>query len=310
MESPGSGSPSTFIKGRKSYNKSLNKAAGTGHTDFDRTLDSEAANHASKLDNSQEIDKKSSPLLPERQKSPGIITDYCHWTTPYIVLLLILMAYHIIDGMQNDYTSSSANTTSMYKNVRGKKCSERVDELSKRFPHQEPMFWDMIDHELLGVQGENSQPSIVTFLYNDTKVLNNVFSSIVNVTRKCLESLRPSREPIVLTKEELNRHADRGELIEKYKPQLAESHIMLVNNLQEISAEASQSFHDFCDIDSPIVERYVVYFTLYYSKDTTTSAGKLAREILSKLWESHIPKESADALISRITTQAAFLKGP
>lgn len=186
-------------------------------------------------------------------------------------------------------------------------CDSHLQMLKNKYNNQDPLFWRTISYGIKGVK-ENSRPSVITFLYNDKKSLE-IFEAAVELTKMCISL---SEEPIVLSSKELNvnnAQKDYGIIFEKYKSELLRSQIMLVQDLQMISALSSRVFHDFCDMKNPIV----IYFTLYYTKKDQQSyrnAEELAGSLLKKIWSFELDDNIASPLITRVTEETLFLKTP
>ncbi|XP_055702755.1 uncharacterized protein LOC129801566 [Phlebotomus papatasi] len=227
---------------------------------------------------------------PLQDKLLGQIQSFI--TTNKICAILIgIVLFYLCNGTENDRND----------------CSNHLQMLKNKYPNQDPLFWGTIDYGIKDVI-KNSRPSVITFLYNDTKSLE-IFNATVELTKNCIPQ---SKEPIVLSSKELNNknvQKDYRIIFEEYKSELLERRIMHVEDLQIISAQSSRVFHDFCDMENPIV----IYFTLSYSKEdqeSSRNAEELASNLLKQIWSTELDDNIASALITRVTEQTLFLKAP
>ncbi|XP_059620014.1 uncharacterized protein LOC132263992 [Phlebotomus argentipes] len=256
--------------------------------------------------------QKRVPIVPMAPVEKNLDLSWILKIMPVLLLIICLIFFTLSNATTNP--AHPAETTKHQGEIEenrflGKDCNDTFKHIARKFSNQDDKFWQSIYIGLKAVVSEESRPNIITFLYNDTKSLD-VFQAIVDVTKQCIN---PSREPIILTGNELNPLQDNyGVIIETYKPQLQESRIMVVEDLQKILAVSSRAFHDICDTKSPIVERFVVYFTLRYTEkdlEESDNASHLANNLLNRLW-TEIGADTASALIARVTDQTLFLKAP
>jgi hypothetical protein len=103
---------------------------------------------------------------------------------------------------------------------------------------------------------------------------------------------------------------DYGILLEEYRPKVEEQRTVIVNNLHKIPGTVAQSFHSFCDTETPAVDKAVYFFTMKASGVTSNrdNPTAVAEEELRKLWSDKLDEDILNPLITRITDQTMMIK--
>uniref|UniRef100_A0A1L8DCH1 Uncharacterized protein n=1 Tax=Nyssomyia neivai TaxID=330878 RepID=A0A1L8DCH1_9DIPT len=223
-----------------------------------------------------------------------------------IFLVIALCGIHIFGGSMEWYPAASEAPSVPHKIPHS--CHDELQALKDEYPNQDPSFWPSLEYNILGVLSDPPRPSFITFLYNES-TSTVLLDKIVDATHGCMH---PQSKPIVLNKLNLSDSInDFGVIIEKYKEELRKSRVMIVKNLQDISGIASRAFHDLCDSYNPIIDRYVVYFSLFYTHadwEEFPNPNDLASDLLKRRWDREISADTASALIARVTEAVLVLR--
>lgn len=187
-------------------------------------------------------------------------------------------------------------------------------ELTKHFTNQDLVLWKSLKVGIENVlNGTPAKPSIFLLAYNDLKTTRNVMKKILNATAECMQS----KNPILLdgksfaTDEMIH---DYGEFIAKYKGRLENNGILYVSDLNKTPSEVAQVFHTICDTITPLVNRAVIFFTIYIEQLNQDIEPKellhVVEENLKHNWHkgNKITEDTLSALIARVTDQVFLLR--
>lgn len=105
---------------------------------------------------------------------------------------------------------------------------------------------------------------------------------------------------------------DYGEIIAKYRDELKQEKIMYVSDVNRTPAAAAQVFHTICDTIEPLVEKAVIFFTVYLEPgnyDSPASVLHQVEHVLETNWLSDaVTANTLKALIGRVTDQVFLLR--
>lgn len=186
-------------------------------------------------------------------------------------------------------------------------------ELNKHFLHQDLMLWKSLRIGIENVLNENpAKPSVFLLAYTDVETTKNLMAKIINATANCMKSTRPIQlnGATFATAEMIN---DYGEIIAKYRDQLQQEKIMYVSDVNKTPATAAQAFHVFCDTVEPLVEKAVIFLTVYLEPGSyeQNEAGVLRKveQVLETDWlDDSVSENTLKPLISRVTDQVFLLR--
>uniref|UniRef100_A0A1B0GL45 Uncharacterized protein n=2 Tax=Lutzomyia longipalpis TaxID=7200 RepID=A0A1B0GL45_LUTLO len=250
------------------------------------------------------------PENPQPAAHSGKMDEY-QFPLKLFYILPVLVFLHIVlqsDGLPPkppDAISAAGDAFEIPQS-----CKDELQELKDEYPNQDATFWPALEYNLWSVLKDPPRPSIVTFLYN-VSTSTTLLDKIVYTTHACMH---PEMDPIVvngMTFSESRTGGDFGVIIDKYKEALRRSRVMFVENLQDIPGLASRAFHDLCDSYNPIIDRYVVYFSLFYTRadwDESPNPNALASDLLKRRWDDEITVDTAAALIARVTEAVLVLR--
>lgn len=203
--------------------------------------------------------------------------------------------------------------SSVPANVEKIHCSE-FKELTKRFTHQDIHLWKSLKIGIENVlNGNPAKPSVFLLAYNDIETTRNVMATILNATAHCMKT----SNPIQLDGETFATEAmikDYGEIIAKYRGQLEHEGILYVSDVNKTPAGAAQVFHTICDTITPLVERAVIFFTVYVEQNDQDMSHQRLMQLVEDQLESNWHKDNKindnalKALIGRVTDQVFLLR--
>lgn len=194
--------------------------------------------------------------------------------------------------------------------VKGRKECLQFKELAKDFSNQDKSLWRSLKVGIENVVNQTPpQPSVFLLAYNDAETSKNLMAKILNATAVCMNSQNPIElEGSTFATEAMIK--DYGEIIAAYRPRLLNEGIMYVANVHEIPAPAAQAFHAICDTVTPLVEKSVIFLTMYVEprdrEVTPQEIHRLVETQLEKNWID-INHNTLKALIGRVTDQVFLL---
>lgn len=196
------------------------------------------------------------------------------------------------------------------KMVGGKIECSQFKELTKEFTHQDELLWKSLKVGIENVLNKiPTQPSVFLLAYNDPKTSKTLMNKILNVTANCMRS----RDPIQLEGGTFATEVmveDYGEVIKAYKTRLENEGILYVSDINRTPAKVAQVFHAICDTKTPLVEKSVIFFTMYVEQyDRNMPPEKIHAVVEQQLENSwnDITYDSLHALIGRVTDQVFLL---
>lgn len=121
-----------------------------------------------------------------------------------------------------------------------KRCN--VFRLVSEFPNQRNPIWKALKFGIeTTINDDPTKPSIYLFVYNDPVTVSRFTSAVIRLTRNCMET---RAKPLVLGRDALSStemQKDYGVALEKYKPELSNSGVLLVNDLDQVSITNSKN---------------------------------------------------------------------
>lgn len=248
-------------------------------------------------------DKSFATSFTKDQQSQSLTNPISLITLAGIVVLLVLLYYAF-------FVRSSSQLPTKFQ------CLDFKEQLPKQFTHQDELLWKSLKIGIENVLNKKpSKPSVFLLAYNDIETSRNVMEKILNATANCMKS----QDPIKLDGESFATEAmikDYGEIIAKYQTQLEHNGIMYVSDINKTPIEAAQVFHAICDTITPLVERAVIFFTIYLDPyDRHMSSNEILNLVEKKLesnWyndgnDNSINDNTLKALIVRVTDQVFLL---
>lgn len=183
-------------------------------------------------------------------------------------------------------------------------------DLSKQYKNQDITLWKSLKMNIENVVNQTpAQPGVFLLAYHDTDVIERVMANILNATAYCMKS----RDPIKLDGGTFATELmlqDYGEIIAAYRQRLEREGIMYVSDVQKMPSKAAQAFHTICDTITPLVERSVIFFTMYVDQ----YSGNMSPQEIHRLVETQLENnwidinhDTLNALIGRITDQVFLL---
>lgn len=186
-------------------------------------------------------------------------------------------------------------------------------ELTKHFLHQDMLLWKSLKIGIENVLNENpAKPSVFLLAYSDIDTTRNLMAKILNATASCMQTTRPIQlnGATFATAEMIE---DYGEIIAKYRDQLKEEKILYVSDVNETPAAAAQVFHTICDTVEPLVDKAVIFFTIYLEPDNYEQSPASVLHKVEKVLETNwlnkaVSENTLKALIGRVTDQVFLLR--
>lgn len=186
-------------------------------------------------------------------------------------------------------------------------------ELTKHFLHQDMMLWKSLKVGIENVLNENpAKPSVFLLAYTDLDTTQNLMANILNATANCMQTTRPIQlNGATFATAEMIK--DYGEIIAKYRDQLKREKILYVSDVNETPAAAAQVFHTICDTVEPLVDKAVIFFTVYLEPDNHEQSPASVLHKVEKVLETNwlnkaVSENTLKALIGRVTDQVFLLR--
>lgn len=183
-------------------------------------------------------------------------------------------------------------------------------ELSEQYKNQDITLWKSLKKNIENVVNQTpAQPGVFLLAYHDAKVIEHVMENILNATAYCMKS----RDPIKLDGGTFATDImlqDYGEIIAAYRQRLEREGIMYVSDVQKMPSKAAQAFHTICDTVTPLVERSVIFFTMYVDQYSGSMSPQEIHRVVETQLENNwidINHDTLNALIGRITDQVFLL---
>lgn len=174
-----------------------------------------------KLREVNEVTSKSKIRVDKKEDT----VNYGLWLFASVVIVTVAVLLFII------YTR---NVTAESGTRQGIRCSFQQSEIE--FPNQNAILWKSLQHGVESVLNNiPTSPSIFLLAYDDVNSVKRITHSIVQRTTECMNSNVNALElsPADLAYDEMK--SDYGVVIKKYKNQLKNSGVMLVNDLNKVT---------------------------------------------------------------------------
>uniref|UniRef100_A0A336N1W9 CSON008516 protein n=1 Tax=Culicoides sonorensis TaxID=179676 RepID=A0A336N1W9_CULSO len=171
--------------------------------------------------------------------------------------------------------------------------------LNETFPMEYTDFWEKIQYQMERIQTED-KPAVFFFVYSNKTLARDVILSngvdYLNLTTEVFQ--RPEIRD------------DKNILVKRYRRKLEEQKIMLVEDVDLISGTVAPVFHHFCHINSPVVPKSIIMFTLYVEKNQIPKQNFVLYVIerLTEVWTSGKNSDEIDALITCILNNVLHIK--
>ncbi|XP_055325364.1 uncharacterized protein LOC129579352 [Sitodiplosis mosellana] len=189
-------------------------------------------------------------------------------------------------------------------------------ELSEHYKNQDISLWKSLKKNIENVVNQTpAQPSVFLLVHHDAEMSERMMANILNATAYCMNSRNPikSRDPIKLDGSSFATEVmlqDYGEIIAAYRQRLEREGIMYVSDVQKVPSKAAQAFHTICDTVTPLVERSVIFFTMYMDQYIGNMSPQEVHHLVETQLENNwmdINHDTLNALIGRITDQVFLL---
>ncbi|EDS25907.1 conserved hypothetical protein [Culex quinquefasciatus] len=189
--------------------------------------------------------------------------------------------------------------------VQPQHCDQFVTQLRPKYPTIDPMLWTTLNVSVnRALYRKPGEPSTFVFLYDSATVRQSLVEDIIGITSKCFDNTRPIR----LTSADFETPdiaADYSAFLHRYKPQLEERGIMVVQDLDQVPAKAARALFTICDSYGPLVERAVIFFTIDISRraeeDPDQSPTAIAEKLLQDQWRNGLKVDTLVPLLVRLT---------
>lgn len=183
-------------------------------------------------------------------------------------------------------------------------------ELTKEFLHQDQLLWKSLKINIENVVNRTpAQPGVFLLAYNDPDTIKSVMAKILNATANCMQSRHPIQlEAATFATEAMIK--DYGEIIAAYRQPLEHNGILYVADINKMPAMAAKAFHTICDTVTPLVERSVIFFTMYVDQYDRNMSPREIHNVVEHQLESNwqaINQDALKALVGRVTNQVFLL---
>lgn len=175
------------------------------------------------------------------------------------------------------------------------------------------LLWKSLKVGIENVLNENpAKPSVFLLAYSDIDTTQNLMANILNATANCMQTTRPIQlNGATFATAEMIK--DYGEIIAKYRDQLKQEKIMYVSDVNKTPAAAAQVFHTICDTVEPLVDKAVIFFTVYLEPDNYEQSPASVLHKVEKVLETNwlnkaVSENTLKALIGRVTDQVFLLR--
>lgn len=168
------------------------------------------------------------------------------------------------------------------------------------------MLWTTLNVSVnRAVYRKPGEPSTFIFLYDSSSVQRALVEDVIEITSRCFAGTRPIR----LTNADFETPeiaADYGAFLQQYKRPLEERGIMVVQNLDQVPAEAARALFTICDSYGPLVERAVIFFTIDITQrkqvsESDQSPTEIAENLLRDQWRNGLKGDTLVPLLVRLT---------
>lgn len=205
--------------------------------------------------------------------------------TSIIVMLII--------GLYSIYNSESAKPEFNFS----------IENLTQNFPSQSQDTWVTIESSIEEILHFN-KPSVIIFAYNNNAD-STISSLLFNISMYASCKLNTcNKNPIYLTPKYLNKVKyieDYGRVIHDFKPQLEETNVMIVENIDDVEGTVAQAFHSLCDEFTPLVAKSLFIFTIKTELINAVNLSDGINKLLHTKW-SNIEIDKIEPLLARITS--------
>ncbi|CAH1984862.1 unnamed protein product [Acanthoscelides obtectus] len=239
------------------------------------------------LKRSRSEKQKRSNKIPE---SIVHSSDEVQFYIPVIKAVLLVVLVVVISI---SYCFSTRSNEDYWKNF---------NELPKKYSRQSEEFWSTVKVMIEDVQNMN-QPKSLVFVYSEGNyaTVKEIISSISRLAICILSNCNSSVVKLVpedfSTREVMH---DYGKIIARTKAPLAESGVMIVENIEGISGESAQAFHSLCDEYNPVVGKALFLFTLEMNKPPSKEAVfSVIRDQLKIAWKD-LNEDKFHPLVTRV----------
>lgn len=136
-------------------------------------------------------------------------------------------------------------------------------KLKYQFPRQDNNLFKYLKVGVEGVLNKHpTKPSIFAMISNDTNYMENFMTKVIKTTQNCFKS----NGYINITAKNLSESRfvdDYSLIIDEYKGLLESVGIMVINDFNKVPSAVVPVFHSFCDVESPLVKKSVIFLTMH-----------------------------------------------
>lgn len=316
---------------RKRHRHELSDAIDGSDSEFDESMDEQSGSHlnsssryteehsisysSSRGDGSYNEYSRESGERSYMHSSPKVVHESVPLpsrhqfaqSTPkqYTALWIFFMATVVATIVVVLFIYGIASTKQLIAPKEPISCPQFI-ELNKHFLHQDLLLWKSLRIGIENVLNKNpAKPSVFLLAYTDVETTKNLMAKIINATANCMRSSSPIQlnGATFATAEMIN---DYGEIIAKYRDQLQQEKIMYVSDVNKTPVAAAQVFHAICDTIEPLVEKAVIFLTVYLEPGSYEQNGVLrtVEQVLETDWmDDSVSENTLKALIGRVTDQ-------
>lgn len=181
-----------------------------------------------KYDENQKIREVSKTRISHKTEMLVQQSTSYNWLWLIVMVLIIFGVCVIVWRSQNVYAEHLDHADRML-------CS--FDAYNEEFPNQDKILWKSLEHGVESVLNQiPTKPSIFLLAYQDAESANKITKVIVDRTTACMKSKANAVElsPDDLKSNEMK--TDYGIVVAKYRNQLQRSGVMLVKDLNKVTA--------------------------------------------------------------------------
>jgi hypothetical protein len=272
---------------QRNFNKSLSPSdARDDNNDYETSENDQSYPSVSPTPTKHDKFKQTPrPYTPQYTKDDGQV-----WRK-YIGISFVLIILAIVAGLNLKKTSTEKSEDVKVD------CTQFLN-LRNEFPNQNERIFKILKSGVEGVR-DDGEVLVLSMFSTDTRLMANFVKKIVKMTQECLNN---TMDPIKLNENEIN-----NEMIEKYKENLSERKIMILNNVDKAAIDEVHVLHSFCDTYNPLVKPLAIFITMEVSSSPTGKEIDFIHNHLENRWKE-IQSNVRDPLITRILDQTFYLK--
>jgi hypothetical protein len=258
-------------------------------------------------------DTSKSSKLPKAATCGLIIT--CIGVVVVAVLIAVIFGSSYFHTPQETQKELPGLTIELSETEDEKSLRKDIERIRETFPSQLENTWLAFSAGIKeAARGNPTKPSTFMLLYDTEEGTSICLAQKVGSISTHFLNASKLHPLLIIEGADLEHNEtlaeDYGILLDEYRPKVEEQRTMIINNLHKIPGTVAQSFHSFCDVVTPAVNKAVYFFTLKASGVTSNRENptEVAEEELRKLWGDKMDEDILNPLITRITDTTMIIK--